>query len=490
MPTLGLHFDRPYLQLAFVDRKRKLQSAQCFIPPDPFNVKLLYMKDWKGRTASAFPLSIRHLEFKISSRKQVEKGLGFQLETLTQIPFSDLAFLSQITPNETGSKASLFFSTKRCLHDHLEEWEGRGLESDFVTGIPIALARFARFRFPELSSLFVVDLGSQEWTCVWVENGTVKKSFTIPEGVEKLMNALWEDRKKILFQKEIDGAAQQIDLLTGPLHLYPSLLKQLTRARQTLSSTLSAFLKGGGPSTLIFTGRTDAFGRLSEYLIQTQPELSLHQSAVFIRKEELACAISIGSAVESCEKKGLQFLRGESTPRKFWQKGGAWGLGLLCFSSACSLLFLFLGLKQTYKVKALISNATQQWIHEFDSNLRSSEIGDLITIVDKNNQTLPYILQAPTVTQALAWISAHASNLEIIDVQYQLVSYPHVGALHDPYCAKVSLEFRAPNATIARDFHELLLKRSSIINLQKEISWECLSDRYRTSFYLKNKAIL
>lgn len=488
MRILGLYFDRPYLQLAFLDRRGKARSLQCCLPPDPFNVKQLYMKGWRGRTATAFPLSTRHLEFKITSRKQIEKGLPFQLETLTQLPLEELVFVSQTTTHNKGSKATLFFSAKKVLHHHLQQWHDRALEPDFVTGIPNALRNFALYHFTDLSSFFIVDLGSQEWTCVWIEENEVRRSFTISEGVESLMVALWEDRKKVLFQKEIDEAAQQIDLLTSPLHLYPKLSQRLASARNNLCAALTSFRKMGGPHTVIFTGRTHAFGHLGSYLLQNQPELSMYQPSIFSKKEELCCAIAIGAALEASAKEGVQFLRGEFIPRKGWQKAGRWGIGLLTFSFLCSLLLLSLGLRQTRKERVLISNAIQEWSRELEPGRKAVEMDDFIHILEKNSRDLPYILQSPTVTEVLSWISAEASNLEIIDLQYQLISCPHIGALQDPYCAKVSFEFKAPNSMAAREFHDLLLKGNSLVNPQKEISWESSADQYRTSFYLKNKA--
>ena len=60
--------------------------------------------------------------------------------------------------------------------------------------------------------------------------------------------------------------------------------------------------------------------------------------------------------------------------------------------------------------------------------------------------------------------------------------------INEPYLAKIELEFQVNSPMTARKFHEYLLQgEDPIIQTKKEISWESLSDSYRTSFYLKNR---
>jgi hypothetical protein len=39
----------------------------------------------------------------------------------------------------------------------------------------------------------------------------------------------------------------------------------------------------------------------------------------------------------------------------------------------------------------------------------------------------------------------------------------------------------------ARKFHEALLHDDQFVDTKHELTWEMLSDRYKTSFYLKNR---
>ena len=59
----------------------------------------------------------------------------------------------------------------------------------------------------------------------------IQRSHSIPGGIESLLSALWEDRKKILLQKEIEGIAKQIDLLQLKPHLTPHIAEKVKRVQ-------------------------------------------------------------------------------------------------------------------------------------------------------------------------------------------------------------------------------------------------------------------
>ena len=117
--------------------------------------------------------------------------------------------------------------------------------------------------------------------------------------------------------------------------------------------------------------------------------------------------------------------------------------------------------------------------------------------IEKNNKEYPYILQAPRVSEVLSWLSSHSllresyeegDPIDVKDLRYQLVSYPKIDHPKEPYLAKVEIEFKFESAMNARKFHEALRKGDDLVNPNLEISWDALSDGYRTSFFLKNRS--
>jgi len=57
----------------------------------------------------------------------------------------------------------------------------------------------------------------------------------------------------------------------------------------------------------------------------------------------------------------------------------------------------------------------------------------------------------------------------------------------ESYQAKVELEFKASTPTLAREFHESLLKDDSFVNTSQEVTWNASKNLYNASFYLRSK---
>lgn len=502
MQILGLHFDQPYLRCAAVEIRRNKAIIQSLKSLTPDNVKQLYISERREPIATGLYTLVRHLDFKITSLKLIELGLPFQIETLTHLSLEELAYAAQIRLHKTGAESTVFLTSKESLKNLLSKCSDLSVEPDIVTATPEALVRFSQFKYPSLQSAFLVDLGSQEWTCVWMEKGEVKKSFTVQNGIESLLFALWEDRKKVLFPKEVKGVAKQIDLLHLKPLLNPKLSEQLIELRNSLSGVLFSFQQTGGVKPVLFTGRVDAFGNLSKYLLETTSDLCLFEAPTSLNFEESKCAMAIGFALAGSSKESMrvQFLKREFTTKKAWRKAGLWGIGLSLASLCLSVALIYFGNRHFLNIRKEMADALKKTIERTDKKLGNELFSDGLDIgitkafqvIQKYDIESPYLLTAPTVSEVISWISTHPLQgtidpLDILDLNYHLVSYPRIGNLRDPYTAKVELEFRAKSPTIARKFHEALLQGDSLVDPNQEISWESLSDSYRTTFYLKNR---
>ena len=510
MQILGIHYDRPFIRWALLDHKSKkteILSLKSFIPTDPDHVKQLYIQEKKNAVATGIKAIVRTLNFKVNSRKKIEAGLPFQVESLTHLTLDELVYSSQIFPHKTGADATIFLAAKESLVSHLHDWHQQGIRPDLVTAIPQALMRFTQFRMPELKEGFIVYLGSEDWTCIWMKEGVIQKTFVIEEGIEALLSALWEDRKKVLFQNEVKGVAKQIDLFQLKPNLNPQLFKRVESLRSTLISVIHSFQQQSGPQPLVFTGRTDSFSHLCEYLLSTSPEIELYVPPLPIHLDELKSAVAIGLAIESAGQKQpkVQFLQGDFIPDRQWRKAGIKAMALMTLSAMMTFGFWSYGSSLLNEQKQMIAASLQTVVGQIDKKLESSlflegiesGVAQSLRMIQKYDKEAPFLLQAPTVAEVLAWVSHHpvgdalakaGDPIDLVDLHYQLVSFPKIGAMRDPYLAKVELQFRVNSSMSARKFHEELLKGDDLVDPNSDIVWENLGeDRYMVSFYLKNR---
>lgn len=494
MLILGIQLDPPHLRGALIQWGRKgieIRALRgCFLN-EPANVKQLYIASGSLKIVSGISpknFLIRPMELKIGNLKHIEEAIAFQSEAMTHFNPKEILTVPCIQKKEKeGTEVLLFTIPREGLKHHLTELEKIEIDPDAVSAIPSALCHFVRWKFPLLLDAFIVDLGSSEWTCAWMEKGQLKKAHSILGGIESLLAALLEDRKKILLKKEIEGAAKQIDLLLLKPELNPHLTTKLNELRQELSKVQTSFERGTEKKPIVFTGRTDAFIHLSEFLIDSS------ENKLPLTLEEQKFATCLGLALTQTKSQPLQFRREEFFPRKNWRKMGLYSLCLIAASLVLSGSLLGFGL-QSIQARKL----------EMLSNIRSPLEGDAeekidrwISAIEKNNKEYPYILQAPKATEVLSWLSSHplleelkkeGDPIHLREIRYQLVNFPKMDSPTEPYLAKVEIEFQFKSATNARKFHEALRNGDTCVDSRLEITWDSLHDGYRSSFFLKNRS--
>ncbi|MBX7066997.1 MAG: hypothetical protein K1X28_07185 [Parachlamydiales bacterium] len=508
MHILGVHLDYPFLRISRIRKTQKgivldwnktalltaedeNQEALSFP-----NVKRLYIENFAGKVVSGLSpkdFLVRQLDVKISSQKHVEKAIAFQSEALSHFKPGEVITVPLVEKKEKGKAEALLFTVPReALKKHLDDLKKIEIDPDIVSTIPSALCHFFRWKFPKLNEALIIDLGSSVITCAYMENGQLKKAHAIPTGIEELLGALYEDRKRILLKNEIEGAAKQIDLLLLKSQLNPHLSNELNALKQEIAKIDYSFSRGLN-KPILFTGRSDAFIHLREFLA----DFSDAEWPLSI--EEQKSAISLGLCIEQTQKKALQLRREEFFPERNWTRMGRIALILIASSIAISATLAGLGMQAAKKSK-------EQMLHAIQTPLRKNLIADgsveeqidqWIDAIEKNNQEYPYILQAPKVTEVLSWLSSHPLLKEMkqegdpIDIQefrVQLVKFPTNRSEKDPYLAKAELEFRFKSMMNARRFHEALREGDAMVNPNLEITWEVLHDGYRTSFFLKNRS--
>lgn len=510
MQTVGIHWDQPHFRAAYLRSNRRgieilgLDSG----------VKLLYKTDFRGRIItglSGSDLLIRHFSLKVEKKRHLEKALQFQSETTSHLPPDQVLSAALLYQNkqEKTTEATYITALKEKIRAHLNFYASLEISPDRVGAAPQALVRYALWKHPGLEKGFFVDLGSSEWSCLWIEDGKLKKSASFAGGIEELLEALWEDRKKTLLQKEVEGVAKQIDVLQLKPQLNPHLQQKLAEKRQELAKAIYAFSRQSSPCPIFFTGRTGAFVHLREYLLESIQEVVSTEKKLPPPIEEHKYAISIGLALEETmpDDQSVQFLQKEFFPRKNWKKAGWFTLCLTVFSVLGSAALLFWG-KYTYRQQEeTIVQSIEKLLSRHEPGLKpllieegrpaSSILRSWMHSLEEADKKPSYAVTVPKVSETLDWLSHHpllktfeeqGDPLEWKEIRYRLVRFPKIGVPKEEYKAEVEIEFNTKNSTNARKFHEALLKSDDYIDTKQPIGWEASSQGYKAAFFLKQKA--
>jgi type IV pilus assembly protein PilM len=512
MQTVGIHWDQPHFRAAYL----RSNSRGIEILGLDSGVKLLYKADFRGKIITGLSgkdLLIRHFSLKIEKRRHLEKALEFQSETTSHLPPGELLSAALLYQNkqEKTTEAIYITALKEKIQAHLNFYSSLEIAPDRVGAAPQALVHYALWKYPGLQKGFFIDLGSSECLCLWIESGKLKKSFSFSGGIEELLEALWEDRKKTLLQKEVEGVARQIDVLQLKSHLNPHLQQKLAEKRQELAKAIYAFSKQTSSCPIFFTGRTDAFIHLREYIIESIQEIVIAEKKLPPPIEEHKYAISIGLALEEMapDDQSIQFLQKEFFPRKNWKKAG-WLTALLFFFSLLGSGALLSWSEYTCRQQEeMIIQSIENLLSRYDPMLKTSLIQEgrsassilhswMKSLEDSDKQP-SYALTVPKVSEVLDWLSHHpllktfaeqGDPIEWKNINYRLVHFPKIGSLKEEYKAQVDLEFSTKNSTNARKFHEALLKSDDYIDTKQTIGWEASSQGYKATFFLKQKASL
>jgi len=500
MHILGIHLDAPFIRGALLRKERKgieISVLKDDLLGDSFshagtpnipNVKQLYIRGARIASGiSAKDFLMRPLKLNIASSRYIEEAIAFQSEAISHFNPADILSVPLVQQKGKGTVEALLFTVPRkALKNHLLTLEGLQIDPDGVSALPLALCHFVRWKFPLLSDAFLIDLGSSETTCALLENGQLKKAHVFVGGIEKLLSALWEDRKKILLKKEIEGAAKQIDLLLLKPGLNPHLSTNLSQLRQEVAKAFHSFCREA-KREVIFTGRSDAFIHLREFLMEYS------ESKWPLTLEEQKFAISIGLALEQTSPQPLQLRREEFFPRKNWSQMGFYALLLLISSTLLSGILFGFGIRSSSVQKGemlrSLAPSTEGSVEE--------QIDHWIASIEKNDREYRFIHQAPKVIEVFSWLSAHplleelkkeGDPIEVQGIRYQLITLPKIDAPKDPYLAKVEIEFLFKSAMNARKFHEALRKGDDCVDPTLEMTWDALNEGYRACFFLKNRS--
>jgi len=496
MQAIGIHLDGSTLRWALVQwNGRRLRALSCQTGTD--YVKPLYTNPLISGLACS-DLVIRSLPFSAPPSKKLQDALILQAQTSLYLKPEETITLA--VQHATQQQTTTYSTTASALDAHLEQFKCFQLDPERVGAMPAAFLAFIKWKAPGLHSYFLIDIGQSFSSCLWVEQGVVQKAHDIPLGAHSLKIAFQEDRKKLISLKERDA----IDFSSLKSGQYPFLAEGARALRRELSKLLTSFHV---QKPLILTGELDPAGPFRDFLWEQLSAIATEEIQLDLLPDERVYARSLGLAADYLlqRKQPLQFRMREKIAPKIWEQLGLRSLGLLLASLLFCSAFYLLGTFWLESREREIFRNVERWAAGQDPELRSTLfsaedepqllVQQWLRIVDKNKKEYPFLMKAPRVAVFLHWLSSHlllesfrqgGDSISLEEIRYFLESFPHLDALQEPYLTKVELEFKLANPLHARQLHEALLQDEEIVDTTREIEWDVLSDRYRTSFYLKN----
>lgn len=519
-----------------------------FFSDEEGNVKPLYTKEQQAiveslsennllvTSADTQDILVRPLELKLKKDKDIEATLSFQVEPLLPYPVEN-AIIDKIllSKDKEGSQLTVFAIRKDHLTQHLMQWRALKVEPEVVSAAPQALVLFANQFFGQDFPLFILHLAIENPFAVLVNQGKLIAAQAIPGGINQLIETL-------SLEKKIDKETAYLELLkkdfAPPLSETP-LKAALDNLRMSITRTvysLAKQLKGKEINHVIVTGPGSIIKGLPEILCSSLKKKPLDPRGEIefgTNKEELlSFALSIGEALSGLPqcKDQINFRQQDFLYPEPWKrlKQPIFLYFLLCTGIAITLflfgksyisyeegelrenyLNLLKMMNKTYATferefvnKAPDFSQTEE-IKEITS-LSLDEIKNRLNLLEKDlqspPQTFPLQPNVPLVSDVLAWISSHPNfinkqenmndlspSMQIENFSYSMVKRPEPARKQDKYQVKVEIEFSSPAPKMAREFHDALIAPNDMVDPKAEIKWNSNRDRYRTSFFLKDK---
>lgn len=482
---------------------------------------------------------VRPLDLKIKKEKDINAVLAFQSEPLLPYPI-DNALVDKIilSKDKEGHKLSIIAVRKDHLSNHIKLWNSLEVEPENVTAVPAALASFAKQFSVQEGLLYVLHIGLASSLCILVDNGKLLAAQSINKGLDTLIQMLAVDKNI-----DYDSAKQILFETSLKSDLLPVLKEGLEALRLDITRTTYSLVKqakGQEVNSLLLTGEGSTLeelveivcGPLNKTLITPQP--GPHFSTDIKQLQQYA--IPIGAALSTLpnSQEQINFRQQEfvyPAPWKRLKKPLALYL-LLCFGIAVALILFgkaYLSyresdLKRQYlELLNVMNKPYSNFEKEFAAkdplnsnsstdvvipleNLSQEGLKSRINLLEKELQSMPqfYPLQpnVPSVSDVLAWLASHPNavgsapadgslppSLQIENFSYTMLKRPELAKKQEKYQVKVEFEFSSPTPKMAREFHDALVAPNEIVDPKGEIKWNSNRDKYRTSFYLKDKTV-
>jgi type IV pilus assembly protein PilM len=419
---------------------------------------------------------MRPLTLSLVKPKEIEATFIHEAEPL--FPFAleeSIVDKIKISASKTETRLQVLATQKQDIAHYLEELQEISCDPEVLCPKAIALSHFAKQFLPEKEDPFVIIDISQKETCsLLVQGDALLSSRALPNGLD-------------IFGKEPLPTDETLE----NIHSY---LREVARI-------LISF-QYEEPKPLIFTGPIAE----QPALIQLITSFLKRPQALLESRVPLSFAVPVGAALSAIfsQKKlsSCNLRKGEFAFTKSWSRWKKETIAYLCLMLAVSSSLLFLGNQFLEKQKAPVVEKYLNLLAMLHINPNQEELGinqifENLELIEqdlgKQTQDMPLHADVPRVSDLLAWLITHpqiageGKAIKLESLAYTMSKRPEKGKLKEHYQVKVDLEFSAPNATQAREFHDSLLTPNAFIDPKSELKWSTQKGRWRASFILKDK---
>jgi type IV pilus assembly protein PilM len=479
---------------------------------------------------------IRSLDIKLKKERDIDAVLAFQAEPLLPFPLEN-AILDRITAsqNDEGTLLTLLAARKDHIQQHLERWNNWLIDPEVVSSIPVSLALFSKFVVASQDPHFVLHLGNAWTTCILVKEGKLLAAQSSHIGLDSIIEA---------YPKDIPGFPFEIpslDFSTISQESHPNLYAALDIWQREISRLFSALSKQSKSfeiSNILVTGEGITLDNIASTICQkankTPIEFTVPKGFNTTSTEMSSYAIPIGSALSALPpaQGQINFRQQELAYPHPWRRLKqpiALYLGLCLALALAFYLFgnAYVGkqedllrqdfvnllssmnksypaFEKEYEHKAGLIGANDEGIIKVE-DLTPSGISDRLSYLQKDLKegpdSFPLQPNVPRVSDVLAWLSTHPNIagakenkpeelsplLQIDSFNYSMVKRPELKKKQEKYQVKVEIEFTAPTAKLAREFHDALIAPNELVDPKGEVKWNANKGKYRASFFLKDK---
>lgn len=221
---------------------RMEESAE--VPADVLSIKdLIIVTGLEGEAVLRRDLSVP-----LTSKRLVEKSLPFQLEPLLPFPLNQTVVYAQYYPKEKSTGVTAWATTKEFLESHLAEW--KELDPDMVSYASLALARWARFNFPQMATLTTVS-GS---IAIAIDQSQIVCAMSSPESSR--LEFFLKQKYPLFVKVEAHPFAIPIGLALEPFEKRPCQLRSgenLSMKQKSKAKTLLRAVFVGGVGLILLT---------------------------------------------------------------------------------------------------------------------------------------------------------------------------------------------------------------------------------------------
>ncbi len=450
--STGIQVNKDLCKVALIERQQGKYSLSLF-DFTPSNVKQFYMKA-NNATPLACSIDSRELLtysmfFPQQNLKLIKAMLRYQIEPLLPYPIEEAQIDFICTArNNKGSYITAYCTQQQQVEVTLKKRHALGLKPDKLLSTSQGICHYLNSYLSDFPSLYNIDIQDQICTCSIIKGRKVHstRAFTLlPSDTQVLLCSRQVKQSYYYFTQQNPSVHAEYYLLTGDA---------------------------------VNMNEGFSFNELPLFTLPVHPTFKVENPKLLLYATPVGLALSLEDKSDNQINFLSELLPIQQVLMRAKKK-------ILCSTLLAVLFFI----------------STLFFFQNYLS-FKEDEIKELnksISIFEKNSQNLlpeTFSLSptVPGVRKTLQWLNKHPqiiskseekTLLQIQHFRYQLLKFPHLGKKDKSCEAKVDLEFTAQSPRQAREFHDALIKSTTMIQKKKEITWDVRGEKYFTSFYLK-----